>query len=106
MRTIFTILVVLFIGTAHNLQAQEKGTKPDDRKKIELRPNSREYGAVVRNNQHQRIDRKQNKDFVMKRKKEIGQRRAIQIQQRKAIRQQQIIKRRQLNQQQRRAIRK
>lgn len=94
------------MGPVCSIQAQDKAVKPDDKKKIELRPNSRDYGAVVRNNQHQRIDRKQNKAFVTKKKTEFRQKRAVQIQQRKAIRQQQIIKRRQTNQQQRRAIRR
>lgn len=106
MKTIYTILIFLLLGTVYSTQAQNKETKPNDKKKIELRPNSRDYGAVVRDNQHQRIDRKQNKAFIMKKKTEIRQKRAIQIQQRKAIRQQQIIKRRQINQQQRRAIRR
>lgn len=106
MKTIYTFLILLLMGTLCSVQAQEKEVKPTDKKKIELRPNSRDYGAVVRDNQHQRIDRKQNKAFVSKRKTEFRQQRAIQIQQRKAIRQQQIIKRHQMNQQQRRAIRR
>lgn len=106
MKTIYTILIFLLLGTVYSTQAQNKETKTNDKKKIELKPNSRDYGAVVRDNQHQRIDRKQNKVFVMKKKTEIRQKRAAQIQQRKAIRQQQIIKRRQINQQQRRAIRR
>lgn len=63
------ILLVFILGTL-SLKAQntENVATPKDKKKIELRPSSRDYGPVVRDNSGQRIDRDRDKNkFVKKR---------------------------------------
>jgi hypothetical protein len=101
MKTIITFLLLLFVGGLQSLPAQEKLNGADKKKKIELRPNSRDYGPVVRDNLHNRIDRKKDKAFVNKRKTEIRQNKAIQMQRKQTIRQQKIIRRQSIIQQRR-----
>ena len=64
-------VIILFIGgclLSAKAQQVETIDPPKDKKKIELRPNSRDYGAVKRDNEGTRIDRVKNKNlYVMKR---------------------------------------
>jgi hypothetical protein len=107
MKAIINILFILTISTTWVIgQETQVQTGTQDKKKIELRPNSREYGPIIRDNQHQRIDRKQNKTKFLKNKAKVQQKRASQIKQKPKIKREQIIKRRQDIIQQRRALRK
>jgi hypothetical protein len=107
MKAIINILLILTISTTWVIgQENQVQTGTQDKKKIELRPNSREYGPVMRDNQHQRIDRKQNKAKFLKNKANVQQKRAFQRKNKPQIKREQIIKRRQAIIQQRRALRK
>ena len=62
------IFLTLFGGVAVKAQTLESVKSPSDKKKIELRPNSLDYGPVKRDNLNQRIDRKHDKQkFIKKR---------------------------------------
>jgi methionine aminopeptidase len=89
-----------------NGQENQIQTGSKDKKKIELRPNSREYGPVKRDNFHHRIDRKQNKAIYLKKKALIQQKRVLLRKNKQQIKRQQVIKRRQTIIQRRRALRK
>jgi hypothetical protein len=68
--TKYLAILLVFILSSLSLQAQntENVATPKDKKKIELRPSSRDYGPVVRDNSGQRIDRDRDKNkFVKKR---------------------------------------
>lgn len=101
MKTILSFLLLLFIAGLQGLPAQQKIDGADKKKKIEIRPNSRDFGPVVRDNMHNRIDRKKEKAFVAKRKMAIRQKKAIQLHRKQTLRQQQVIKRRTIIQQKR-----
>lgn len=62
--------LVLSLGFAVSVNAQK--TQPvevsKDKKKIELRPNSLDYGAVRRDNVGARVDRVKNKDLYVKKR--------------------------------------
>ncbi len=97
-------LLLLFLGALPAKAQNVEGVNPPkDKKKIELRPNSRDYGPVRRDNFNQRIDRTRDKNlFIKKRpvtnqkfikpgnKKEINKDRQMQ-------RRQRVIRRRALN---------
>jgi hypothetical protein len=70
MKNIFAILAITLLLGQANLCAQEvEDIKTStDKKKIDIRPNSRDYGAVTRDNQQQRVVPPKNKQmFVHKR---------------------------------------
>jgi hypothetical protein len=107
MKTIINNLLFLFLGIAWmNGQEITDQTKIKDKKKIELRPNSREYGPVKRDNLHQRIERRQNKAEFLKKKAVLKQKRAMLKKKQTKVKREQIIKRRQAIMQQRRKLRK
>jgi hypothetical protein len=68
MKATIKIMMVMFVLTTGTIMAQQsEAIKPPlDKKKIELRPNSRDYGPVVRGNFHERQDRQRNKSMFMK----------------------------------------
>ena len=70
MKNLIAILAIALLFGQTNLTAQqvEEVKTSTDKKKIDIRPNSREYGPVSRDNQQQRIVPQKNKKmFVHKR---------------------------------------
>jgi len=68
-------VIVLFIGgIMFSVKAQnvENIDPPKDKKKIELRPNSRDYGSVKRDNTGARIDRAKDKNLFVKKRPAIN----------------------------------
>lgn len=59
---------MFFGGIAANAQKVEGVITPDDKKKIEIRPSSRDYGAVRRDNLNQRVEKPRNKEMFMKKR--------------------------------------
>lgn len=58
---------MLILATGTIMAQKIDGNQPTlDKRKIALRPNSRDYGPVIRDNFHQRQDRQQNKTKFMK----------------------------------------
>jgi hypothetical protein len=105
MKKFILLILFNFAITGAILNAQEKPTPKVDKKKIELKPNSREYGAVRRDNTGIRKDRPRDKAFLMKRRGEIQKMKMMRMQKKRAFKQEQIIRRRQFIQQ-RRALRR
>lgn len=63
------ILLFLYFGLSTVFLRAQQSTAidpPTDKKKIELRPNSRDYGPVVRGNSFERVDRQRNRTLFMK----------------------------------------
>lgn len=61
------MIVMLILATGTIMAQKSDGNQPTrDKKKIELRPNSRDYGPIVRDNFHQRQDRQRYKATFMK----------------------------------------
>jgi len=94
------MLFLLFLGVLSARAQNVEGIKPpDDKKKIELRPNSRDYGPVKRDNLNQRVDRARDKDLFVKKRPAINRKfmkPGIKRDQ-KLQRRQRIIQRRALN---------
>ncbi len=97
-------LIVFVLGSL-SLKAQDikSVTTPKDKKKIELRPNSRDYGSVKRDNLGKRIDRTKDRNLFVKKRPAINRKfikpnnnRDIQRDQR-IHRQQRVIQRRSIN---------
>jgi hypothetical protein len=107
MKTILNIVFILTFSVfyAHSQENTEQN-KIRDKKKLELRPNSREYGAVRFDNHQKRIDRKHNNVSFLKKKATIQQKRVLLKKNKTQMKKQQLIKRRQNIIQQRRALRK
>lgn len=58
---------MLILATGTIMAQKIDGNQPTlDKRKIALRPNSRDYGPVIRDNFHQRQDRQRNKGMFMK----------------------------------------
>ncbi len=75
-------------------------TPPLDKKKIALRPNSRDYGSVILNNSHQRQSRVHNKAKLMK-NKPVLKNKMIKSGKNSGVKKQQMQQRRQIMRQQR-----
>jgi hypothetical protein len=105
MKLLINILLLLTIGITWAKGQEIKDQSVPDKKKIELRPNSRDYGAVKRDNLHQRIDRKQNKAEFIKKKAALKQKRAVLKKNKAHIKRDKTIQRRQNIIQRRRALR-
>ena len=103
--SIFTLVVSAFAAKA---QTTADNTPVTDRKKIELRPNSREYGAIQRDNFQKRIDRHRDKARLLKKKMHIQKQNLKQKQRIKKspVRKNQDIIRRRQSVQQRRILRR
>ena len=72
-RTLKLAMLLLLFGVFSAKAQNVEGTKPpSDKKKIELRPNSRDYGPVRRDNFSQRIERKHNKSQFMKKRPTVN----------------------------------
>jgi hypothetical protein len=98
-----TMLLLLFGVLSAKAQDVEGTKPPSDKKKIELRPNSRDYGAVRRDNLNQRIDRKHDKNLFQK-KRPAGNRKFVKPGVKKEFKRDQRIQRRQRTIQQRKLI--
>ncbi|MDP4208061.1 MAG: hypothetical protein Q8928_04520 [Bacteroidota bacterium] len=62
---LFTLFIILGRVTV-NAQETQTVPPPSDKKKIELRPNSRDYGPIKRDNQNRRIERPRNQQMFLK----------------------------------------
>jgi hypothetical protein len=105
MKAIKIYIVLVFLGIGHVCLAQtpdNPGVVPV-KKQLSIRPNSRDYGIVIRNNSFQRIDRQRKQEFINKmmqhrqmktfkhgakqtKRMEMMQRRKMMLQQRRAFR--------------------
>ena len=100
--TKFILCAVLLVGAGLSCLAQETKTiaTPTEKKKIELKPNSRDYGAVYRNNKQERVERQRNqKMYVNKRPAKLNDKKK-QVQ-KAAVREQKQIRKREVRMQRR-----
>ena len=106
MKATIKMMMVMFILTTGTIIAQQNEAvkPPQDKKKIELRPNSRDYGPVVRGNFHEREDRQRNKSMFMK-TRPVKNGKMIKHKKNQGVNKEQVQRRRQLMMQ-RRMLRK
>lgn len=97
------MLLLLFGVLSAKAQEVEGIKPPSDKKKIELRPNSRDYGAVQRDNSNQRIERKHDKNMFVK-KRPVIKRKLIKPGVNKELNREKRIQRRQKTIQRRRLL--
>jgi len=71
--TLATFVLLFWVALSAKAQNVEAVKPSQDKKKIELRPNSRDYGAVRRDNFDQRVDRTRNKDLFIKKRPAMNQ---------------------------------
>ena len=96
---------MLILATGTIMAQKNDGNQPSlDKRKIALRPNSRDYGPVIRDNFHQRQDRHRNKAMFMK-TRPIMKNKMLKPGKKPSINKEQMQRRRQMMQQ-RRSLRK
>lgn len=66
--TLTITLFGLLMAITARAQTVEGVITPNDKKQIEIRPSSRDYGAVRRDNLNQRVDRQRDKDLFVKKR--------------------------------------
>lgn len=102
MNATIKMMIVMLVLASGTIMAQKNEAiqPPLDKKKIVLRPNSRDYGPVIRDNFHQRQDRQRNKMMFMK-TRPIIKNKMIKPMKNSNINKEQIQRRRQMMQQRR-----
>jgi hypothetical protein len=105
MKSILFIIVILALSLGGGVSAQQKKDLPKDKKKIELKPNSREYRPVVMDNSKRRAEIRRDKAMILRKKMELQRMKMMQMQNKRALKQEQLNKKRQIMQQ-RRALRR
>jgi hypothetical protein len=107
MKNLFIILLLMFSGVLFGQQNLPEGKKmaPEKIRELTIRPNSRDYGGVYRNNLHQRIEHRrkltrqnqqkmiQRRKAVLNRQKNLQKKRMMLIKKKRAIRQKRIQRR-------------
>ena len=105
MKRIYFILLIFIVTSGSFISAQQKKDIPKDKKKIELKPNSREFKPVIRDNHGNTLIVKRNRAMLIKRRADFQRLKMMRLQKKRTIKQEQINRRRQIIQQ-RRALRK